>query len=182
MSAMSSKYYICATIQFQIDGNLGFVAAMNELLVQSQNPGHLSLLPALPAAFRHGGHVKLNARGDVGVSVRWSKGLVTNAKLEFRSKHPWLLSSTASSVNRHLGNHVNTIAGQHKAESVSYTVSSPNKVTSNLPPCAAFDNSGVVSENEKMWNIGASTVSLIIREFPCNVCLFDEAATSQRCE
>ena len=61
---------------FQLDGNLGFVAAMVEMLVQSHVPGTLWLIPALPAGWieSEGGVEGLRARGDVLVSVAWAKG------------------------------------------------------------------------------------------------------------
>ena len=60
---------------FQIDGNLGGVAGITEMLLQSHlgTPDNriLELLPALPAAW-HTGRVKgMKARGNITVDMAW---------------------------------------------------------------------------------------------------------------
>ena len=98
---------------FQLDGNLGLVAAMVEMLVQSHVPGVIHLLPALPSEWipsctRQDGERApvyavrgLQARGDVEVGVEWTRdcackeGEVGNcarlkeARLLFNSPHAW---------------------------------------------------------------------------------------------
>merc|ERR1712146_361623 len=77
---------------FQLDGNLGFMAAMVEMLVQSHVPSTLWLLPALPLGWSEseGGFEGLRARGDVLVSVAWAKGgAIKHAAIVFGSQHVW---------------------------------------------------------------------------------------------
>jgi len=83
---------------FQIDGNLGLLAATHEMLMQSHLPGTLALLPALPSDWAASGLVKgLGARGDVTISMLWAKGELSIANLIFGSPHPWLAFSTGLS-------------------------------------------------------------------------------------
>ncbi|MEV4812333.1 glycosyl hydrolase family 95 catalytic domain-containing protein [Micromonospora avicenniae] len=64
---------------FQIDANLGTPAAMVEMLVYSR-PGHVELLPALPAAWAASGSVSgVGVRGGFVVDVSWKNGTVTRA-------------------------------------------------------------------------------------------------------
>ncbi|HSC53277.1 MAG TPA: glycoside hydrolase N-terminal domain-containing protein [Phnomibacter sp.] len=62
---------------YQIDGNLGIVGAIPEMLLQSQT-GDIQLLPAIPAAWAKEGFFKgLKARGGFTVNCSWKNGKVT---------------------------------------------------------------------------------------------------------
>ncbi|MFI5758912.1 glycosyl hydrolase family 95 catalytic domain-containing protein [Streptomyces sp. NPDC051569] len=66
---------------FQIDANFGTPAAMIEMLVYSR-PGHVELLPALPAAWARSGSVTgVGVRGGFVVDLRWRNGKVDEARL-----------------------------------------------------------------------------------------------------
>lgn len=62
------------------------------MLVQSNWPNILRLLPSLPSVFmRHQGLVyHYQARGNLTVSLYWSKGRVIVAELLIPRYHPWL--------------------------------------------------------------------------------------------
>lgn len=65
---------------FQIDGNLGIVAALAECLLQSHR-GEIELLPALPELMADGSVRGLRARPGIAVDMAWSAGMLTELTL-----------------------------------------------------------------------------------------------------
>ncbi|MET7645024.1 glycoside hydrolase N-terminal domain-containing protein [Streptomyces sp. NPDC005426] len=66
---------------FQIESNFGTAAAMIEMLVYSR-PGHVELLPALPAAWAASGSITgVGVRGGFVVDLRWRSGKIVEARL-----------------------------------------------------------------------------------------------------
>jgi alpha-L-fucosidase 2 len=71
---------------FQIDGNLGYVSGVAEMLLQSQTKTdkgvyQLHLLPALPYAWSTGSITGLRARGGFAVDLKWEKGALTTVTI-----------------------------------------------------------------------------------------------------
>ena len=66
--------------EWEIDGNLGQMAAIGEMLMQSHT-GEIELLPALPQAWRNGAVKGLKARGNVTVDITWQDGKVADYQL-----------------------------------------------------------------------------------------------------
>ncbi|MFT5474248.1 MAG: alpha-L-fucosidase 2 [Kiritimatiellia bacterium] len=69
---------------FQIDGSLGTMAGVAEMLLQSQSDS-ISVLPALPAAWNTGSFDGLVARGNFVISAKWKDGKATAVSVLSRS-------------------------------------------------------------------------------------------------
>lgn len=65
---------------FQIDGNLGTMAGVAEMLVQSHE-GFIEILPALPKAWETGEFKGLIARGNFELSAKWKNGNASFLKI-----------------------------------------------------------------------------------------------------
>ena len=72
---------LCTHPPFQLDGNMGGVSGIVEMLLQSHS-GLIELLPALPDAWQSGEVKGLKARGGFEVDIKWDNGRVVRCLLK----------------------------------------------------------------------------------------------------
>jgi len=86
---------------FQIDGSLGSMAGVAEMLLQSHE-GTINILPALPKTWNNGHFDGLVARGNFVVSAKWQDGKATEASIlsrkggECQITHPGIENATVT--------------------------------------------------------------------------------------
>ncbi|MEO5634649.1 glycoside hydrolase family 95 protein [Gaiella sp.] len=86
---------------FQIDGNLGAVAAVCEMLVQSHDG--IELLPALPPEWPSGSVSGLRLRGAFEVDIAWHDGRLQHARVRSTAGAPCVLRSSEPLVISRVG-------------------------------------------------------------------------------
>lgn len=95
---------------FQIDGNFGGPAGISEMLLQS-TPGSLTLLPALPEAWRDGEVQGLRARGGVKVDMRWVNKRLIHAAIHSKTHRTYQLSIHGQMSSMSLRPGLNIVTG-----------------------------------------------------------------------
>jgi len=91
---------------FQIDGNLGVIAGMAEMLLQSHED-FISLLPALPTAWKEGSVKGLVARGGFVIDINWKNHQLQSATIVAKKGGPCTIRYQGKKVI------LETKAGQH---------------------------------------------------------------------
>lgn len=80
----SSLLNVCPP--FQIDGNFGGIAAIAEMLIQS-NKGYIEILPSIPKEWKHGKVTGIKARGGFELDIEWSKGYIKKISVKSKSNN-----------------------------------------------------------------------------------------------
>ncbi|GAA3612817.1 glycoside hydrolase family 95 protein [Flavivirga amylovorans] len=95
-----------ANSSFQMDGNLGAVSGINEMLLQNRKD-EIILLPALPSEWGKGSIEGIRAKGGFEVSIVWKEGKLTAVRI---------MSKKGKQCNLKYGKktfQLETIAGKH---------------------------------------------------------------------
>lgn len=74
---------------FQIDGNFGYTAGVNEMLLQSQT-GTMQLLPALPKEWKNGFIKGIVGRGNFVLDLQWTAGVLQNVDIVSLNGEKWI--------------------------------------------------------------------------------------------
>lgn len=96
-SVFKNLFCVHPPFYFQIDGNLGFVAGINEMLI-TEEQGTIELIPALPHSFGVSGEVRDMVVNGAKISYKWKNGLIT----EIQSDKP------VTVLNKHLSKSAKT--------------------------------------------------------------------------
>ena len=107
---------------FQIDGNLGAVAGIAEMLLQS-HAGEIEFLPALPREWSSGEVKGLRARGGVTVDMTWRDGRLTACTLHSALNGPQRLRLPA----RHTLTEIRTAAFTREEDVIVTTLQAGRK-------------------------------------------------------
>jgi alpha-L-fucosidase 2 len=130
-STLPNLFDVCGikpTSYYQIDGNLGGVAGLVEMLLQSHG-GVVRLLPALPAAWPKGSFRGLRARGGVEVDLAWRDGKATAAAMRASVDGPITLAVPA-------GQKILSVAQNGKT--LRLQAAAPERATFDLKAGAAY--------------------------------------------
>lgn len=96
---------------FQIDGNLGAVAAFAELFLQSDG-NIIDILPCVPQKMKQGAVRGLRARGAVSVDIEWCDGKISFAQItpDFDGEYTVRYNGITEKIYAHAGNTVKLFA------------------------------------------------------------------------
>lgn len=107
---------------FQIDGNFGYTAGVNEMLLQSQL-GYVQFLPAIPAEWNTGFVEGIMARGNFEIDMKWTDGVAEYFSVtsgnggEFIGEYPGLSEYVVKDLQ---GNYVETQIPSGDANKISF--------------------------------------------------------------
>jgi len=160
----------------QLDGSMGYLAAINEILVQSHIPGKLYLLPCLTSTIKkYGKLIGFTARGNILLDMEWSDGEIKSAKLTIPSYHIWH-HIEPSILEKQLDNGFYRLKNNFsKFNELAITIYSPNNliIESSESDCVKFNKKtsytkfNIFQESDSTASKSIQSIDLVVRSYPC---------------
>ncbi|MFD0865476.1 glycoside hydrolase N-terminal domain-containing protein, partial [Tessaracoccus lubricantis] len=156
---------------FQIDGNFGATSGINEMLV-ANDPGLITVLPAVPAAWADGSFDGIKAWNDVTVGATWSSGATDQVRLTTGNAGPVKVKTTLAGGAVTVRDGSGATVASTRADGVvsftataggTYTIDGNVKVTvADAPDSLVYSTDGTVTVNYT----GAPAGSELVVEAP----------------
>ncbi|CAM9315795.1 unnamed protein product [Scytosiphon promiscuus] len=140
---------------FQIDGNLGFLAGVNEMLLQSRlryskrNALEVRLLPALPEDWQDGRFRGLRARGGYEVDVEWNRGEIDTASLRPVPNSPHVVGDERGGLHGALDSKAPSVRVLSRTQLVAVLVVDGKKMASDVG--ILLDEEETLLEGGVLW-------------------------------
>ncbi|MBB1509692.1 glycoside hydrolase N-terminal domain-containing protein [Tessaracoccus sp. MC1756] len=156
---------------FQIDGNFGATSGINEMLV-ANDPGLITVLPALPAAWSNGSVDGIKAWNDVTVGTTWASGAAEQIRLSTGNAGQVKVKTTLAGAPVTVRDGSGATVAATRADGVisftatgggTYTIDGDTKlVVTDAPESLVYSTDGVVSVDY----VGAPAGAQLVVEAP----------------
>jgi alpha-L-fucosidase 2 len=139
---------------FQIDGNYGYTAGMQEMLMQSQN-GYVQFLPTLPQAWNTGSVKGFVARGNFVVDMDWSNGTANSFTIQsnkgktFVGEYPKISNALVIESDGDGSNPVKVTPTKVDADRISFPTTAGKTYTITFNP-ASGNEGGIGAAPQKL--------------------------------
>lgn len=153
------------------------------MLIQSHQSGMIVLLPSIPRDFLEYGFYKgLRARGNIQISIVWSKGNIIAGVLELQGYHPFLepVTEYADGFFR--------LKNIELSNKLNLKIASPNKLIQLNNSCSQWNYLGRIINDYSYLSIygkrfHSGELELSRDSFPCHIylCDFSITITQEEC-
>lgn len=151
---------------FQIDGNFGYTAGVNEMLLQSQL-GYVQFLPTLPKAWNTGFVNGMVARGNFEIDMKWTDGVADSFVVTSRNGGKFTAEYADLSGYTVVDSQGNTVAAEalsndkisfQTTEGESYTISKNGPAANEYQVTIAETTNGKATVPESTYIKGSNVI------------------------
>ena len=151
---------------FQIDGNFGYTAGINEMLLQSQL-GYVQFLPTLPEEWNTGFVNGMVARGNFEIDMKWTDGVADSFVVTSRNGGEFTAEYAGLSGYTVVDSQGNPVATEtlsddkisfQTTEGESYTISKDGSVVNKYKVTIAETQNGKVTVPESTYSKDSNVV------------------------